>query len=86
MTPMKNEVLCKEDLEQGEQHTTGRKSQLESKHLNRKSRPREKGLRKLSQKAFEIVQELKNATYKEVATKLVEDMNDEQLEGEVKII
>jgi hypothetical protein len=45
--------------------------------MNRKSRPREKGLRKLSQKAYEIVQELKNATYKEVATKLVEDMNEE---------
>ena len=43
-------------------------------------------MRKLSQKAFEIVQELKNATYKEVATKLVEDMNEEELEGEVKIL
>lgn len=43
----------------------------------KKSRPKEKGLRKLSQRAYEIVQDLRNATYKQVAAKLLLEINEE---------
>lgn len=38
----------------------------------KKARPKEKGLRKLSQRAYEIVLKMKSASYKEVANKLVD--------------
>ena len=44
--------LSEEDVEV---HTTGKKSQLEVTRGSKKPRPRDKGLRKLSEKAFEIV-------------------------------
>jgi hypothetical protein len=69
VTPIRQDEHCKQEIEEGEMHTTGRKSELEG--TGKRSRPREKGLRKLSQRAFEIVQDLRNATYKEVAAKLV---------------
>ena len=42
-------------------------------------------MRKLSQRAYEIVKTLKNATYKEVAMKLVQELNEEDCEGEVSL-
>lgn len=54
--------------------------------FHKKSRPREKGLRKLSQRAYEIVIEMKYATYKEVAAKLVFEMNQYELDQEVEHI
>jgi len=53
--------------------------------VSKKSRPREKGLRKLSQRAYEIVQDLKNATYKDVATKLVQELNEDDFDSEVQL-
>jgi hypothetical protein len=44
----------------------------------KKSRPKEKGLRKLSQRAYEIVLKMRSASYKEVANKLVDELNSEQ--------
>jgi hypothetical protein len=38
-------------------------------------------LRKLSQRAYEIVQEMKAASYKEVAGKLVLELNEEEVES-----
>ena len=80
---MRNQERGKEKVEEGQLHTTGRKSELQQ--TAKRSRPREKGLRKLSQRAFEIVQEMKNATYKEVAAKLVQELNEEEFEGEVSL-
>jgi hypothetical protein len=44
----------------------------------KKSRPKEKGLRQLSHRAYEIVLNMKTATYKEVANKLVVELNNEK--------
>ena len=52
--------------------STAKKSIDASLKGSKISRPREKGLRKLSSRAYEIVLEMKSATYKEVAGKLVE--------------
>ena len=79
MTPLNQ--MC---MDQIELHTTAKKS--DHIHSGVKSRPKDKGLRKLSQKAFEAVQELKNATYKEVATRLVSQLNEEEFEGQVNNI
>ena len=50
----------------------------------KKSRPKEKGLRKLSQRAYEIVLNMRSASYKEVANRLVDELNNEQeLDNEV---
>ncbi len=38
---------------------------------DKRSRPKEKGLRKLSARAFQIVKEMGEATYKQVAIKLI---------------
>ena len=70
VTPIKATNHGRPEAEIGWLATTGRKSEKES-GLKR-PRPREKGLRKLSQRAFEIVTEVKNATYKEVATNLLQ--------------
>ena len=52
---------------------------------HREARPKEKGLRRLSLRAYQIVVELRNATYKEVATRLVEEfVNDKDLNSEEK--
>lgn len=79
VTPLREEGK----LWDGEPHTTGRKSEGE---VARRSRPREKGLRKLSQRAFEIVQEMRNVTYKEVASKLVQELNEDECDAEVSPI
>lgn len=51
----------------------------------KKARPKEKGLRKLSQRAYEIVLKMRSASYKEVANKLVDELNSEQeLDQEVR--
>lgn len=42
-----------------------------------KRRPKEKGLRKLSQRAYEIVLNMRSASYKEVANRLVDELNHE---------
>jgi hypothetical protein len=47
-------------------------------HEAKKSRPKEKGLRKLSQRAYEIVLNMHSASYKEVANKLVDELNNEK--------
>ena len=44
----------------------------------RRSRPKEKGLRKLSQRAYEIVLNMRSASYKEVANKLVDELNSQR--------
>ena len=59
----------------------GRGTPVEAK----KARPKEKGLRKLSQRAYEIVLKMRSASYKEVANKLVDELNSEQeLDQEVR--
>jgi shikimate kinase len=45
---------------------------------SKRSRPKEKGLRKLSQRAYEIVLNMRSASYKEVANRLVDELNNEQ--------
>ena len=52
----------KKEEEEGDVHTTGRKSIPDQSF--KRSRPKEKGLRRLSNRAFEIVQEFQNVTYK----------------------
>jgi hypothetical protein len=82
-TPQRRGEQCGESEEEGELHTTGRKSQFEQRQRIRKPRPRDKGLRKLSEKAFDIVRDMRNATYKDVAYRLVQEISEEDLEGEV---
>lgn len=53
-------------------------NRLERGPDGRRARPKEKGLRKLSQRAYEIVLNLRSASYKEVANKLVDELNNEQ--------
>jgi hypothetical protein len=66
MYPYRYEVFARtSELEEG-------KIQQEIK----KSRPKEKGLRKLSQRAYEIVLNMHSASYKEVANKLVDELNN----------
>lgn len=62
--------------EEGEGQTTGRKSQAERRERTKRGRPRDKGLRKLSQKAFEIVRDMHNATYKDVACRLMMELSE----------
>ena len=62
MTPEERRGEAKKEEEEGDVHTTGRKSIPDQSF--KRSRPKEKGLRRLSNRAFEIVQEFQNVTYK----------------------
>ena len=56
-------------------------------HDSKRSRPKEKGLRKLSQRAYEIVLNMRSASYKEVANKLVDELNSQrELEKGVRLL
>ena len=60
-----------------ENNSTGCKSQNDKYIQVKKSRPKDKGLRGLSAKAFKVVLELKETTYKEVALKLLKELSDQ---------
>ncbi len=68
-------VTPERGIENCADQTTGRKS--DRGRIPRKARPRDKGLRKLSERAYEILMELRHATYKEVAGKLVRELKEE---------
>jgi hypothetical protein len=57
--------------------TTGRKSSVEKIFVTKKSRPKDKGLRGLSLKALNTVLQMKQGTYKEVATELLASFQEE---------
>jgi hypothetical protein len=68
-TPEK-EIKIKEDL-----HSTGTKSVNDRALEHKKSRPKEKGLRGLSARAYNVVLQMKSTTYKEVAVKLLKELD-----------
>lgn len=52
MTPERDAERSAISDEDAEIHTTGKKSQFQASRGSKKPRPRDKGLRKLSEKAF----------------------------------
>lgn len=54
--------------------TTSRKPTLEPLQISKTPRMVKMGLKKLTQRAFGIVSALRNATYKEVAERLVKEV------------
>jgi hypothetical protein len=72
----------------GETASTKKKSNQINAVTNKANRPKEKGLRKLSGKAFQIVKELGEVTYKTVALRLINEIqeNDSEVDDVIIII
>jgi hypothetical protein len=65
----------REEKMEEEIHTTGRKSNNDKLGGGRRSRPKEKGLRGISFKAYAVVLETKVTSYKEVANRLLREFS-----------
>jgi hypothetical protein len=75
MTPTKQHQGSMEDeLSSLELLTTSRKPSFEPLQIPKTSRMMKMGLKKLTQRAFGVVSALRNATYKDVADRLVREV------------